>query len=154
VAWKVNVYFSGETAIMLVLIVSLRLRRRYMIEDMRSKVRSRFGQAVHDLGTLVRLPSVSADPARRSDLEASAAAIASMLGAVGAPPVSIVDDIPGDAVGRHRGLPGAGGAADHAGLDVGVPTLTSSLRGSTACVVEIRCLEENVHSGPVRRSCP
>jgi hypothetical protein len=71
-----------------------------------------------------------------------------MLGAVGALRVSIVDDIPG------MPLPGAGGAADPAGLDVGVPTLTTSLRGSTACVVEIRCLEENVHSGPVRRSCP
>jgi cysteinylglycine-S-conjugate dipeptidase len=214
-----------------------------MIEEMRSKVHGRFGATADDLSTLVRLASVSSDPARRADLEKSARTIASMLGAVGAPHVVIADDIPGmppaviahyppppgrptlllyahhdvqpagddgwhsqpfEPVLRGGRLYGRGTADDKAGVvahlaalraydgrppvgvvvfvegeeevasphlgellaryrsvlradvilladsqhyDVGVPTLTTSLRGTTACIVEVRCLEQDVHSG-------
>lgn len=214
-----------------------------MIKEMHSNVRGRFDATARDLSTLVRLASVSSDPARRSDLEESARTIASMLGAVGAPHVVIVDDIPGmppaviaryppptgqptlllyahqdvqpaDDGGWHSQpfeptlregrLYGRGTADDKAAVvahlaalraydgrppvgvivfvegeeevgsphlgellaryrsaldadvilladsqhyDAGVPTLTTSLRGTTACIVEIRCLEENIHSG-------
>jgi cysteinylglycine-S-conjugate dipeptidase len=215
----------------------------YVIKEMRSNVRGRFDEAERDLTALVRLASVSSDPARRPDVEESAWTIASMLAAVGSPRVVVVDDIPEmpPAVIAHypppagqptlllyahhdvqpadgdgwrsqpfeptlwRGrLYGRGTADDKAAVvahlaalraydgrppvgvivfvegeeevgsphlrelltrhrsalhadvilladsqhyDVGVPTLTTSLRGTTACIVEIRCLEENVHSG-------
>ena len=62
-----------------------------------------------DLERLVRIPSVSADPAARPHVEASAAAVARQLEDAGLPEVEVLSEGGGlpAVVGRRPGPPGA-----------------------------------------------
>jgi acetylornithine deacetylase/succinyl-diaminopimelate desuccinylase-like protein len=48
-----------------------------------------------DLEALVRIPSVSADPAARAEVRRSADLVAALFGDVGTPEVEVLDDVPG-----------------------------------------------------------
>jgi acetylornithine deacetylase/succinyl-diaminopimelate desuccinylase-like protein len=64
-------------------------------DDLREAVRRVLPQARADLRALIKIPSVSADPAAESDVARSAQATAALFRSVGAPAVEILDGIDG-----------------------------------------------------------
>ena len=222
-----------------------------MTDELRNAVRDVLPSVRHDLDALIRIPSVSADPAVASELRRCAELTATLLQQAGAADVEIIDDVPGckPAVVAHypapEGMPtvllyahhdvqppgdpagwstppfepverdgrlyARGSADDKAGIaahlaalrafggtppvgvtvfvegeeeigsprlgellakhrhklvsdvivladadniEIGTPSITTSLRGVAACIVEVRTLRHGVHSGAYGGAAP
>ena len=222
-----------------------------MTDELRNAVRDVLPSVRHDLDALIRIPSVSADPAVASELRRCAELTATLLQQAGAAAVEIIDDVPGckPAVVAHypapEGMPtvllyahhdvqppgdpagwstppfepverdgrlyARGSADDKAGIaahlaalrafggtppvgvtvfvegeeeigsprlgellakhrhklvsdvivladadniEIGTPSITTSLRGVAACIVEVRTLRHGVHSGAYGGAAP
>jgi len=222
-----------------------------MTDELRNAVRDVLPSVRHDLDALIRIPSVSADPAAATELRRCAELTATLLQRAGAADVEIIDDVPGckPAVVAHypapEGMPtvllyahhdvqppgdpagwstppfepverdgrlyARGSADDKAGIaahlaalrafggtppvgvtvfvegeeeigsprlgellakhrhklvsdvivladadniEIGTPSITTSLRGVAACIVEVRTLRHGVHSGAYGGAAP
>ena len=222
-----------------------------MTDELRNAVRDVLPSVRHDLDALIRIPSVSADPAAATELRRCAELTATLLQRAGAADVEIIDDVPGckPAVVAHypapEGMPtvllyahhdvqppgdpagwstppfepverdgrlyARGSADDKAGIaahlaalrafggtppvgvkvfvegeeeigsprlgellakhrhklvsdvivladadniEIGTPSITTSLRGVAACIVELRTLRHGVHSGAYGGAAP
>lgn len=103
-----------------------------MGDDVRSAIRELLPSVRLDLADLVRIPSVSADPARAADLRRTAAHTARLFTASGAESVWVIDDISGSpptVLARYPAPPGMPTALLYAHYDVqptGDPRLWSS----------------------------
>lgn len=222
-----------------------------MTDELRNAVRDVLPSVRHDLDALIRIPSVSADPAVASELRRCAELTATLLQQAGAADVEIIDDVPGckpavvahypapagmptvllyahhdvqppgdpagwstppfEPVERDGRLYARGSADDKAGIaahlaalrafggtppvgvtvfvegeeeigsprlgellakhrhklvsdvivladadniEIGTPSITTSLRGVAACIVEVRTLRHGVHSGAYGGAAP
>ena len=222
-----------------------------MTDELRNAVRDVLPSVRHDLDALIRIPSVSADPAVASELRRCAELTATLLQRAGAADVEIIDDVPGckpavvahypapegmptvllyahhdvqppgdpagwstppfEPVERDGRLHARGSADDKAGIaahlaalrafggtppvgvtvfvegeeeigsprlgellakhrhklvsdvivladadniEIGTPSITTSLRGVAACIVEVRTLRHGVHSGAYGGAAP
>ena len=222
-----------------------------MTDELRNAVRDVLPSVRHDLDALIRIPSVSADPAVASELRRCAELTATLLQQAGAADVEIIDDVPGckpavvahypapegmptvllyahhdvqppgdpagwssppfESVERDGRLYARGSADDKAGIaahlaalrafggtppvgvtvfvegeeeigsprlgellakhrhklvsdvivladadniEIGTPSITTSLRGVAACIVEVRTLRHGVHSGAYGGAAP
>ena len=222
-----------------------------MTDELRNAVRDVLPSVRHDLDALIRIPSVSADPAAATELRRCAELTATLLQRAGAADVEIIDDVPGckptvvahypapegmptvllyahhdvqppgdpagwstppfEPVERDGRLHARGSADDKAGIaahlaalrafggtppvgvtvfvegeeeigsprlgellakhrhklvsdvivladadniEIGTPSITTSLRGVAACIVEVRTLRHGVHSGAYGGAAP
>jgi acetylornithine deacetylase/succinyl-diaminopimelate desuccinylase-like protein len=222
-----------------------------MTDELRNAVRDVLPSVRHDLDALIRIPSVSADPAAAPELRRCAELTAALLQQAGAADVEVIDDVPGckPAVVAHypapEGMPtvllyahhdvqppgdpaswstppfepverdgrlyARGSSDDKAGIaahlaalrafggtppvgvtvfvegeeeigsprlgellakhrhklvsdvivladadniEIGTPSITTSLRGVAACIVEVRTLRHGVHSGAYGGAAP
>ena len=222
-----------------------------MTDELRNAVRDVLPSVRHDLDALIRIPSVSADPAAATELRRCAELTATLLQQAGAADVEIIDDVPGckpavvahypapegmptvllyahhdvqppgdpagwstppfEPVERDGRLHARGSADDKAGIaahlaalrafggtppvgvtvfvegeeeigsprlgellakhrhklvsdvivladadniEIGTPSITTSLRGVAACIVEVRTLRHGVHSGAYGGAAP
>ena len=222
-----------------------------MTDELRNAVRDVLPSVRHDLDALIRIPSVSADPAAATELRRCAELTATLLQRAGAADVEIIDDVPGckpavvahypapesmptvllyahhdvqppgdpagwstppfEPVERDGRLYARGSADDKAGIaahlaalrafggtppvgvtvfvegeeeigsprlgellakhrhklvsdvivladadniEIGTPSITTSLRGVAACIVELRTLRHGVHSGAYGGAAP
>jgi len=222
-----------------------------MTDELRNAVRDVLPSVRHDLDALIRIPSVSADPAAATELRRCAELTATLLQRAGAADVEIIDDVPGckpavvahypapesmptvllyahhdvqppgdpagwstppfEPVERDGRLYARGSADDKAGIaahlaalrafggtppvgvtvfvegeeeigsprlgellakhrhklvsdvivladadniEIGTPSITTSLRGVAACIVEVRTLRHGVHSGAYGGAAP
>jgi len=222
-----------------------------MTDELRNAVRDVLPSVRHDLDALIRIPSVSADPAAATELRRCAELTATLLQQAGAADVEIIDDVPGckpavvahypapagmptvllyahhdvqppgdpagwstppfEPVERDGRLYARGSADDKAGIaahlaalrafggtppvgvtvfvegeeeigsprlgellakhrhklvsdvivladadniEIGTPSITTSLRGVAACIVEVRTLRHGVHSGAYGGAAP
>ena len=222
-----------------------------MTDELRNAVRDVLPSVRHDLDALIRIPSVSADPAAAAELRRCAELTATLLQRAGAADVEIIDDVPGckpavvahypapagmptvllyahhdvqppgdpagwstppfEPVERDGRLYARGSADDKAGIaahlaalrafggtppvrvtvfvegeeeigsprlgellakhrhklvsdvivladadniEIGTPSITTSLRGVAACIVELRTLRHGVHSGAYGGAAP
>ena len=222
-----------------------------MTDELRNAVRDVLPSVRHDLDALIRIPSVSADPAAATELRRCAELTATLLQRAGAADVEIIDDVPGckpavvahypapegmptvllyahhdvqppgdpagwstppfEPVERDGRLHARGSADDKAGIaahlaalrafggtppvgvtvfvegeeeigsprlgellakhrhklvsdvivladadniEIGTPSITTSLRGVAACIVELRTLRHGVHSGAYGGAAP
>ena len=222
-----------------------------MTDELRNAVRDVLPSVRHDLDALIRIPSVSADPAAATELRRCAELTATLLQQAGAAAVEIIDDVPGckpavvahypapesmptvllyahhdvqppgdpagwstppfEPVERDGRLYARGSADDKAGIaahlaalrafggtppvgvtvfvegeeeigsprlgellakhrhklvsdvivladadniEIGTPSITTSLRGVAACIVELRTLRHGVHSGAYGGAAP
>lgn len=86
---------AGHISIQTVPAVSDEQGADAMSDDVRHEMRDVLRTVRPDLEALVRIPSVSADPARAADLRAAAEMTAGLFRAAGARSAEVADDIPG-----------------------------------------------------------
>src|SRR5207302_914021 len=115
---------------------------------MRAEIAGLMPGILTDLASLVRIPSVSADESAADAMDRSAAAVAALFADTCLTEVEVVradDGLP--AVLGDRLAADVFVLADSTNWRIGVPALTTSLRGGVNVVVDVLTLEHAVHNG-------